>query len=87
MKTRNTILGLLAGVAVGATLGILLAPDKGEKTRKKIISKSKETKDKLKEGFDDFLDTVSEKYSSLKTEGKDLLHKEKEAIKEKMEKA
>ncbi|WP_111309118.1 YtxH domain-containing protein [Confluentibacter sediminis] len=87
MKTRNTILGLLAGVAVGATLGILLAPDKGEKTRKKIISKSKETKDKLKESFDDFLDTVSEKYSSLKVEGKDLLHKEKEAIKEKMEKA
>lgn len=87
MKTRNTILGLIAGVTVGAAIGVLLAPDKGEKTRKKIISKSKETKDKLKEGFEEFLNTVSDKYSSLKEDGEELLNKEKEAAKEKMKKA
>ena len=87
MKSSNTLLGLVAGLAVGATLGVLLAPDKGEKTRKKIVSKTKETKDKLKESFDDFLDTVSEKYGSLKQEGEELLKKEKEEIKEKMKKA
>lgn len=87
MKTSNTLLGIIAGLAVGATLGVLLAPDKGEKTRKKIISKSKEAKDKLKDSFDDFLDTVSDKYSSLKEEGEDLLKKEKEDLKERMKKA
>ncbi|OYX22785.1 MAG: hypothetical protein B7Z06_11160 [Flavobacteriales bacterium 32-35-8] len=87
MKTRNTVLGLLAGIAVGATLGVLLAPDKGENTRKKIIGKSKEAKDKLKKGFDDFLDTVSDKYSSIKEDGEELLNGVKEEAKEKMKKA
>ncbi|WP_166966077.1 YtxH domain-containing protein [Yeosuana marina] len=87
MKSSNTILGLVAGLAVGATLGILLAPDKGEKTRKKMVSKTKETKDKLKDSFDDFLDTVSKKYGSIKDQGEELLKKEKEEIKERMKKA
>ena len=87
MKSSNAILGIVAGLAIGATIGILLAPDKGEKTRKKIASKTKETKDHLKESFDDFLDTVSEKYEALKHDGKELLNKEKEVIKEKMKKA
>ena len=87
MKTSNTILGLVAGLAVGATLGLLLAPDKGTKTRKKIISKTKDTKDKLKDSFDDFLDTVTEKYSSIKKDGEELLNKEKAEVKEKMKAA
>ncbi|PKQ46098.1 YtxH domain-containing protein [Confluentibacter flavum] len=86
MKTSNTILGLLAGVAVGATLGVLFAPDKGEATRRKISEKSKQAKDKVKEGFNDFLDTVSDKYSSLKENGEEFLNKEKETIKDNMKK-
>ena len=36
MKAGKVFLGVLAGVAAGAVLGILFAPDKGSKTRKKI---------------------------------------------------
>ncbi len=35
MKTSNVILGIVAGAAVGALLGVLFAPDKGTNTRKK----------------------------------------------------
>ena len=34
MKKSNVVLGVLAGAAIGALLGILYAPDKGSKTRK-----------------------------------------------------
>lgn len=82
MKTNNGLLGLAAGLAVGAALGVLFAPDKGEKTRKKIASKTKEAKDKLKNDFDDFIDNVSEKYSTLKDEGEDILKNGEEKVKE-----
>ena len=35
-NTGNTLLALLAGAAIGAIAGILMAPDKGSKTREKI---------------------------------------------------
>ena len=41
MKADKVILGVVGGVAVGALLGILFAPEKGEKTRRKIMDKSK----------------------------------------------
>lgn len=81
MKSSSILLGLITGVVVGATLGVLLAPEKGEKTRKKIVSKTKDAKNKLKESFDDFVDSVSEKYSTLKEDGEELLNKEKKNLK------
>ncbi|OJJ16361.1 hypothetical protein BKI52_34285 [marine bacterium AO1-C] len=35
-------LGFVAGIAVGATTAVLLAPDKGKNTRKRIKSKAKD---------------------------------------------
>lgn len=37
MDTGKVLLGILAGLATGAVLGILFAPDKGSDTRKKNI--------------------------------------------------
>ena len=84
MKSNSVLLGLITGLAVGATLGVLLAPDKGEKTRKKIVSKTKDAKNNLKESFDDFIDSVSKKYSTLKEDGEEMLDKEKEILKKKV---
>ena len=37
MESSKVVLGVIGGVAVGALLGVLFAPDKGSKTRKKIL--------------------------------------------------
>lgn len=77
---KSNVLGIVAGVAVGALLGVLFAPDKGSKTRKKIKNKTSEAKKSLKDEFDNFLDTASKKYNSIVDKGEDMLEKEKEKI-------
>jgi gas vesicle protein len=75
-KMKSKVLGVLAGIAAGAVLGVLFAPDKGRKTRKKIKSKSVEAKDNLKEEFDGFLNSVSKKYEALVVNGKEIVSKQ-----------
>ena len=66
MKTGKVMLGLLAGVAAGAVLGILFAPDKGSATRKKILSKGEDYADNVKEKFNDAVDALTDKYKSIR---------------------
>lgn len=70
MKTNKTVIGILGGVAIGATLGVLFAPDKGSNTRKKIIKKSTDATEDLKEKLGNIADSVSGKYNSLMNKGK-----------------
>jgi gas vesicle protein len=69
MSKVNVVIGALAGVAVGALLGVLFAPDKGTETRKKIAKKSKDTSDSLKNKFNEFVDTVTEQFEKAKKHG------------------
>ena len=45
MNNENSILGFLLGTAVGVGVGILIAPDKGSETRKKIADNASSAKD------------------------------------------
>ena len=78
MKADSKIvLGLLAGAAIGAIAGILFAPDKGSETRKKISKNTSEMGDQLKHTFNDFVDTVKDKYRNAKNEVEDETEKGK----------
>jgi gas vesicle protein len=67
MNTSGKILAAVAaGIAAGAVLGILFAPDKGSETRRKINEQGKKLADDLK----DKLHKGKEKFDDLKEEFK-----------------
>lgn len=68
MNTGKLLLGVLAGVAAGAILGILFAPDKGSVTRKKIAKRSEDYADAVKDKFNDIIEGVTEKFGQMKEE-------------------
>jgi gas vesicle protein len=78
MKTDKVVLGILGGIAAGAMLGILFAPEKGTKTRRKIMDKGNDYADDLKDKFDTVLGTITKKYEKIWQQGENLIAEEKE---------
>jgi gas vesicle protein len=75
MNSSKVLLGILSGLTVGAIAGILLAPDKGSKTRKKIMEKSKGFADDMKGKFEDLYENVTDKYDTLLHDSKEIVSK------------
>ncbi len=75
-KESSTLLGILAGTAIGATLGILFAPDKGSNTRQRIADEALLAKDKVVEGTEHLRDKVANTVSS----NKDTLDEQLESV-------
>jgi gas vesicle protein len=87
-NNNNTALGVIAGTAIGAALGILFAPDRGVNTRQKIADQAVATKHSLEETALDLRDmaasTVATKRESLDTQIEhivsDVSHKTEDVI-------
>ena len=76
MNTSGKILAAVAaGIAAGAVLGILFAPDKGSETRRKINEQGKKVADGIKIKFN----KGKEKFNELK---EDIEQKVKEKVEE-----
>ena len=71
MSTGKLVKGIIVGAAAGALLGVLLAPDSGEQTRKKISKKGTDFTDLLKAKFNDFVDSIAGKVENLKMREED----------------
>lgn len=59
--TSKLFLGFIAGAAIGGALGILLAPDKGSETRRKLMEKGSDLGDSITE----FGQSVKEKFTDV----------------------
>lgn len=77
MNTGKVVLSVLVGIAAGAALGALFAPDKGTNTRKKISKAGDNYIEEMEEKFNDLLEKFNDKYETAKERADDLTDKAK----------
>ena len=80
MNSGKVVLGIIGAVAAGALLGILFAPDKGSKTRKKILDTGKDYVGDLKDKLEDLYHEATNKCESFISDTKDSVTKEVNGI-------
>ena len=79
-KSSKTLVAFAAGVATGAVLGILYAPDTGENTRNQLSFKLAKYKDQLQKLINDLIDNADLQLpdSLAKSEGQKVVSEARE---------
>ncbi len=74
-SSSGKIIGaLLLGAVVGGVLGILFAPDKGAKTRKKLFVRGQDLTDQLTDKFNSLVDRGEEELEKIKSKSNGYAH-------------
>ncbi len=68
-RNTSTLLVFLTGAAIGATLGILYAPDNGKNTRDKLTYQLGKYRDQLRQYINDLIEGKYEFPTEAKYEG------------------
>ena len=88
MSTVKVIGGFLAGATIGAVAGLLLAPESGRKTRKKMMDESRRLTDQFTDSmsrtFDSVKDNYNKKLDEFAKRGKVSLESLKDSMKTKV---
>ncbi|WP_372919295.1 YtxH domain-containing protein [Salegentibacter sp.] len=67
-NTGNTLLALITGAAIGAGLGLLYAPDSGEKTRKRLKDESGKAQDRFNKKYTETSSNLTDKARKARLE-------------------
>ncbi|HVD99479.1 MAG TPA: YtxH domain-containing protein [Cytophagaceae bacterium] len=74
LDNNGRVIGaLLLGAAIGGVLGVLFAPDKGSATRKKIMTKSDDLTDALKQKINAYLGKAKEEVQEMHEQAHELI--------------
>ena len=77
-KSSKTFWAFMTGASVGAILGILYAPDKGENTRNKLLYQLQKYRDQLQSLISDLIEGKEIPETMAKTEGKKVVNEAQE---------
>lgn len=81
-KSTTSLLVLVSGIAAGAFLGILYAPDKGSNTRDRVTYRLEKYKTRLEELINELLKTKDELPESVaKSDGEKVINEAREKAK------
>ncbi len=77
-KSSKTFWAFMTGASVGAILGILYAPDKGENTRNKLLYQLQKYRDQLESLVSDLIEGKEIPETMAKSEGKKVVNEARE---------
>jgi gas vesicle protein len=77
-KNSDSLISFLAGVATGAVLGVLFAPDKGKNTRDKLSFQLEKYKEKIMEILEHISEEEKGSPSQARTEGERVINETKQ---------
>lgn len=80
MNSGKLLLGVVAGLAAGALVGILFAPEKGTETRRKIAKKGENYVDEIKVKFNELIDDLSKKMDGVKNKAEEMVDEAKSKL-------
>ncbi len=78
MSSGKVMLGVVAGVAAGAVLGVLFAPAKGSAMRKSIARQGIDGAEDVQDNLNEYIDATTEAYENIKKGALDLVDKGKQ---------
>ncbi|WP_316819583.1 YtxH domain-containing protein [Pedobacter gandavensis] len=83
----KVLIGLLAGLAAGAALGLLFAPEKGSETRDKLSQSLKDLGDTIRDRAADEINQLASLKDKVVGSVKEKLRKEEEEFQDDLEHA